>query len=248
MRHKISTLLKHPPIPWSLVILVAALVLWLFWLFMLSPQNWYAKMQEGVSPIPPAIEINSLEPVPQGPPWIYGKPDARYTLIEYGDLECPFCRAYFPILRQWIDANPEVNWQWHHLPLPAHEPAATHEAKLAECAGELGGHEAFWDTLNWIYALSAANGEGIPDNILHSDMLIPLDECLDSKRPGAVIQAQVQEAAKDNITATPTLRLVDHQSGKTLLLPGPVDGDALLSAIDLLSAPATQGADPSLEE
>jgi protein-disulfide isomerase len=73
-----------------------------------------------------------------GPPWIYGKPDARFTVVEYADLECPYCRAYFPVLKHWIDANPDVNWQWHHLPLSIHEPAATSEARLAECVGETG--------------------------------------------------------------------------------------------------------------
>src|SRR5690606_1556557 len=72
---------------------------------------------------------------------------ARFTLIEYPDLERPYCQAYFPILMRWIDANPDVNWQWHHLPLAMHDPVATHQARLVECAGETGGHAAFWDAV-----------------------------------------------------------------------------------------------------
>src|SRR3546814_12901129 len=71
--------------------------------------------------------------------WLYGRADARFTVVGYADLECPYCRAYFPALKRWIDAHPEVNWQWHHLPLSMHEPAATAEARLAACAGETGG-------------------------------------------------------------------------------------------------------------
>nr|HPK33371.1 disulfide bond formation protein DsbA [Ottowia sp.] len=41
-------------------------------------------------------------------------------------------------------------------------------------------------------------------------------------------------------------RLQDRQSGKTLLLHGPVEGDALLSAIDLLAASAA--AEPASKE
>src|SRR5258708_3921169 len=52
--------------------------------------------------IPRAI---SSAPEQPGPPWIYGKGDARFTLVEYADLECPYCQAYFPIVRRWIDAN-----------------------------------------------------------------------------------------------------------------------------------------------
>ncbi|MBN0189455.1 thioredoxin domain-containing protein, partial [Pseudomonas aeruginosa] len=54
---------------------------------------------------------------PAGPPWLYGRADARFTVVEYADLECPFCRAYFAVLKRWIDAHPDVSWQWHHLPL-----------------------------------------------------------------------------------------------------------------------------------
>jgi protein-disulfide isomerase len=45
-------------------------------------------------------------PAPAGPPWRYGRADARFTVVEYADLECPFCRAYFAVLKRWIDAHP----------------------------------------------------------------------------------------------------------------------------------------------
>lgn len=38
------------------------------------------------------------------------------------------------------------------------------------------------------------------------------------------------------ITATPMLHVIDNRTGRTLLLPGAVEGDALLSAIDLLAS------------
>jgi hypothetical protein len=54
-----------------------------------------------------------------------------------------------------------------------------------------------------------------------------------------VIQAQAAEASQAGVVATPTLRLIDNLTGTDLLLPaGPVEGDALLSAIDLLMAMA----------
>lgn len=177
-----------------------------------------------------------------GPPWRYGRMDARFTLIEYADLECPYCQAYFPILRHWIDANPDVNWQWHHLPLPMHQPAATQEARLAECAGETGGRTAFWNTVAWIYQHTLGDGRGLPSGAQPPGMTPALDECLASTRPDAVIRAQAEEAAQAGIAATPTLRLIDNQTGSSLLLPGAVEGDALLSAIDLLASSSDESA------
>ncbi|WP_449425880.1 DsbA family protein [Rhodanobacter lindaniclasticus] len=93
---------------------------------------------------------------------MYGKADARFTIVEYADLECPFCQSHVPMLRRWIDANPEVNLQWHHLPLSMHEPAATRQARLAECAGETGGHAAFWNAIGWIYQHTSATAKAFP--------------------------------------------------------------------------------------
>jgi protein-disulfide isomerase len=171
-----------------------------------------------------------------GPPWRYGRLDARFTLIEYADLECPYCQAYFPVLKRWIDANPDVNWQWHHLPLPMHEPAATQAARLAECAGEAGGQAAFWNTVAWIYQHTHGGGRGLPPNIQPPGTTPELRECLTSARPDAVIRAQAEEAALAGISATPMLRVIDNHTGRALLLAGAVEGDALLSAVDLLAS------------
>ena len=183
-------------------------------------------------------------PKPAGPPWLYGRSDARFTVIGYADLECPYCRAYFPALKRWIDANPEVNWQWHHLPLAMHEPAATAGARMAECAGEVGGHAAFWQAVAWLYAHTRGDGQGLPEGASYPGLTPAMQRCLDSERPDAVIRSQAVQAAKSGITATPALQLRDRESGRVMLLHGPVEGDALLSALDLLAVGIMATADP----
>jgi protein-disulfide isomerase len=194
----------------------------------------------------PTAQAAPATPAPAGPPWRYGRTDARYTVIEYADLECPYCRAYFAVLKRWIDAHPEVNLQWHHLPLAMHEPAASQGARLVECVGEAGGHAAFWEAVEWVYTHTRGDGQGLPEGLRYPDLSPAAQQCLASDRPDVVIRAQSAAAAQANIRATPTLRLQDRESGKTLLLHGPVEGDALLSAIDLLAAGGT-GQPPSKE-
>jgi protein-disulfide isomerase len=167
--------------------------------------------------------------------WIYGNTRARYTLIEYADLECPYCKAYFPILKAWIDAHPDVNWQWHHRPLAIHEPAATSEARLTECAGRTNGNEGFWRAVTWIYANTRGNGEGLPATAIFPQHSPKLIACLESSEASTAVQAQAGAASRGGIDATPTVKLVDHASGKTILLEGAIDGDALLSAMDWLA-------------
>lgn len=203
--------------------------------------SWLISHKPDIAPA--ATAEDSLQ---AGPPWRYGRLDARFTLIEYADLECPYCQAYFPVLKGWIDTNSEVNWQWHHLPLPMHEPAATRGARLAECAGEIGGRTAFWNAIAWVYQHTRGGGLGLPSGAQLPDTTHPLRACLASTRPDAVIRTQVEEALQAGITATPTLRVLDNQTGMSLLLPaGPLEGDALLSAIDLLSS---SGSESSTED
>ncbi|PND30860.1 disulfide bond formation protein DsbA [Achromobacter pulmonis] len=179
---------------------------------------------------------------PGGPPWRHGQTDARFVLTFYADLECPFCKDYYPSLKTWIDQQSDISLQWHHLPLAAHEPAASELAGLAECAGETGGHEAFFDAVGWLYQHTRSGGQGLPEGSRYPGLTPALQHCLDSGRPQAIVRSQAEQGAHGGITATPSLRLEDRQSGRSLLLQGPVEGDALLSAMDLLMGDAPDAA------
>ncbi|OWB31494.1 DsbA family protein [Xanthomonas oryzae pv. oryzicola] len=187
-------------------------------------------------PHPPAPKIAaSATPLPPGPPWIYGRANAPFTITLYGDLECPYCQEYFPQLQRWIDANSDVNLQWHHVPLAQHEPAASQQARLAECAGEVEGPAGFWHAVEWVYRHTQGGGQGLPTDARYPGMLPALRACLDSPRPGLRVQAQIEDAHRQGIDETPTLQLKSRQTGRMMVVPGPIAGDALLSALDQLT-------------
>ncbi|WP_259675337.1 DsbA family protein [Burkholderia pseudomallei] len=186
------------------------------------------------------VRHRSPSPSTAAPSWVYGNVQARYALIEYADLECPYCKAYFPVLKAWIDAHPDVNWQWQHRPLAIHEPAATREARLAECAGRTNGNEGFWRAVAWIYANTSGHGEGLPASVVFPENSPKLKACLGNADVGKAVQAQAETASRAGIDATPTVKLVDRSSGKAIVLEGAIEGDALLSAIDwLVNSPQT---------
>lgn len=97
---------------------------------------------------------------------LYGDAKARWTINEYADLECPFCKVYTPRLKRWVDSHPNVNLVWRHLPLQMHGEAARHQARLVECAGLQGGAKAFWSAIDAIFTQSVGNGGGLPDGSL----------------------------------------------------------------------------------
>ena len=135
--------------PWVLAAVLVALLL-----------IWLVSRYSGKSTPQTSTPVSVTQVA--GPPWQMGNPEGRFTLTLYADLECPFCRSYFPVLKRWVAGNADVALQWHHLPLAAHEPAASAEASLAECAGESGGHAAFWQAVEWVYAHTRSDGQGLP--------------------------------------------------------------------------------------
>lgn len=171
-----------------------------------------------------------------GPPWQMGNPEGRFTLTLYADLECPFCKEYFPQLKRWVGNNTDVALQWHHQPLAAHEPAASAEARLAECAADAGGHAAFWQAVEWVYVHTRSDGQGLPDGLRYPELTQAIEQCMASERADVLIRAQATEATNSGVTATPSLRLLDRLTGQAILLQGPIEGDALLSAMDMLAA------------
>lgn len=210
---------------WPWVLAAGLIALLLIWLVSRTPSKSESQAHVTISTAQVA-----------GPPWQMGNPEGRFTLTLYADLECPFCRAYFPQLKRWIGSNTDVALQWHHQPLSAHEPAASAEARLAECAAEAGGHAAFWQTVEWVYAHTRSDGLGLPEGLRYPGLNPAVEQCLASERPEALIRAQAEEAMKGGVSATPSLRLHDRQTGHAILLQGPIEGDALLSAMDMLAA------------
>lgn len=169
-------------------------------------------------------------------PWVHGPMQARFALTLYADLECPFCKTYYPALKDWIDRHPDTRLQWHHLPLSPHEPAASNLAALAECVGQAHGHSGYWDAVAWIYRNTRGGGQGLEDGQRYPGTTHDVQDCLDSGRGRAAVQAQAAAGAREGVVATPTVRVTDTLSGQSLLLQGQVEGDALLSALDLMGS------------
>ncbi len=70
---------------------------------------------------------------------IQGPATAQVTLVEYGDYECPYCRAAVPIVQELQRVlGDELRYAFRHLPLTKVHPHAQHAAEAAEAAGAQG--------------------------------------------------------------------------------------------------------------
>jgi protein-disulfide isomerase len=80
---------------------------------------------------------------------VRGAPQAVITLVEFADLECPYCRTAQPEIAQLLREYPnDVRLVFKNFPLDIHPGAQlVHEAALAA-----GAHGKFWEMHDWIYA------------------------------------------------------------------------------------------------
>lgn len=169
-----------------------------------------------------------------GPPWLYGKPDARFTLALFGDLECPQCQAYLPQLLEWVDRSPNVNLRWHHLASPDHMRAAVQHARLVECIGQRQGRDGFWKAVAWTHL--HGHSPGLPGGLTYARLSSRLRACVDSDEVDEVIHRHRGEATGDRSDATPRLRLVDNGRKRAIEFHGPIEPDELLWALGQLVA------------
>lgn len=50
---------------------------------------------------------------------LYGSPRADITIVEFSDVECPFCARVHPTIERLVDeSDGQINWEYRHLPLP----------------------------------------------------------------------------------------------------------------------------------
>ena len=63
------------------------------------------------------------------------------TLVEYGDLECPYCGQAEPVVRELLRDFADITYVWRHLPLDDVHPHARMAAEATEAADAQG---AFW--------------------------------------------------------------------------------------------------------
>ena len=74
---------------------------------------------------------------------VEGSPHARYTLVEYGDYECPACGRLFVTIRQLhAQFGDDVRLVFRHYPLSGVHPHAELAAEAAEAAAAQG---RFWE-------------------------------------------------------------------------------------------------------
>lgn len=171
---------------------------------------------------PPQPTVGDMRPV-SDQDHVRGAVNAKVTVIEYSDLECPFCKRFHPTMQQLLREYPnDVRWVYRHAPLAQLHSKAQKEAEATECAGEQG---KFWEMTDKIFEVTPAN-DGL--NLADLPKLAQqvgvanapqFQSCLDSGKYAQHVQDDLADAQTAGMQGTP-YSVVLTASGEKLPLSG----------------------------
>lgn len=174
---------------------------------------------------------------------IVGNPNAPIKIVEYADLECPYCKIFNTTMHQVVDyynqAKPgQVAWVFRAFPLASIHSKAPEEAQAAECAAAQGGDAAFFKYIDDVYAITPSENNldlaELP-KIAQQDGLdvTKFNQCLSGGQFAQKVQASYDEAIAAGGQGTPyTLIMVNGQVVPGGNLSGNQPYDSMRAIVD----------------
>jgi protein-disulfide isomerase len=177
-----------------------------------------------------------------------GDKNAKLTLVEFSEFQCPFCGRHVrdtiaTIDKEYIQTG-KVKYVFRDLPLESIHKNAFKAAEAAHCAGE---QKKFWEMHDRLFE----NQKSLePASLTAHAQAVGLDttkfqQCLDSGKHAAAIRKDITDASKIGISGTPTtvIGLTQPNEGTIKVLRvirGAQSLTVFKEALDTLAADAGQ--------
>jgi len=150
----------------------------------------------------------------------FGPANAPVTIVEFGDLECPSCKAEAPIIREIIPMTyaDKVRVVFKDYPLELIHPWARAAADAGRCIFHQNA-PTFWKFYDWMDNIQ----EGITPGILNAQVLewagkngldtAKLGACMENKEYDSEVAANIAEGKVLGVKGTPSLFVNGHKIG-----------------------------------
>jgi protein-disulfide isomerase len=184
---------------------------------------------------------------------VLGNPNAPVVVIEYADLECPYCKQFQVTMNQVMDyygQSGQVAWVYRPFPLAQIHSKAPEEAEAAECAADQGGSAEYFKYIDQIYAITPSeNGLDLTElpAIAQEQGLnmTTFNQCLTSGKYAQKVQDSYNDAIAAGGTGTPFILITVQGSKDAIPLEGAQPYDSMRAAIDAVIATLPGGSTAS---
>jgi protein-disulfide isomerase len=160
-----------------------------------------------------------------------GPADAPLTLVEYGDYQCPYCRAAYPVVKRLQKTlGKKLRFVFRNFPLTQAHPYALTAAQAAEAAALQG---KFWEMHDLLFEEQAL----LKPEIIHSwGKRIGLDlKQFEDDIKESVVEKRIKEdrrsGIRSGVNGTPTFFI------NGIRYDGSHDYDSLLAGLESKLAP-----------
>jgi protein-disulfide isomerase len=153
-----------------------------------------------------------------------------FTLVEYGDFECPYCRAAVPVIAEIRSRlGDELVFAFRHFPLAEVHPFALAAAVAAEAAATAG---RFWPMHDRLFGGDRPRLDQAALRGYAEEIGVPPDSVVwpATRRVEDRVEADFNSGVRNGVRGTPTFFL----NGRPYR--GQVTVDALLAALTQVSA------------
>ncbi|MBI2451895.1 DsbA family protein [Candidatus Pacearchaeota archaeon] len=207
-KNETITIKKEALWKYSTFVLAAVVVIMAFILFFGNgnPTTTGQVINNPLPPVPSQPTEPSKVQASEDDDAILGNKNAKVTIIEFSDYQCPFCERFWSqtlpqIKSQYIDTG-KVKFVYRDFPLESIHPMALSAAMAAECVGEQGGDTGYFKMHDKIFenqgSLSAENLKKWAKELGYN-----IDTCLDSGKTRAEVQKDTQDAQSAGGRGTP---------------------------------------------
>jgi len=168
-----------------------------------------------------------IRPIPDvhGQDHAEGPNNARVTLVEYGDFECPYsAEAVMTVQTLRAHLRDDLRFVYRHFPLVHKHPHAFRAAEASEAAGQ---QHQFWQMYQMLFAYQDALSENdLFGYAAELDLeMAQFTREMTEHTYASRVQAEKQDAERSGVTGTPTFFI------NGMLYEGKETFEALLEAI-----------------
>lgn len=174
--------------------------------------NLTGEAQKNIAPQEEEEDTSKVYPVSVGDDPQKGNSEAKITIIEFSDFQCPFCKKALPTIDKILEDYPnQIKFVYRDFPLDFHDNAQK-AAEAAECADDQG---KFWEYHDLLFEHQDEWSEDSEEFKKYAKDL-GLDEpqfvqCLDSGKYKEEVKKDQSDGESVGVSGTPTFFINGHK-------------------------------------
>lgn len=196
-----------------------------------------AQEREAPQPIAEPELVERLGPDDDHP--VLGDPEARYALVVFTDLECPFCQRFDGRPRTVAAGMDDVSVLYRHFPLEMHGEVARDAHLAAQCVYRMRKSEDYFDFAAEYFERTGTNGRGLDEGLASLAGEYDISEaalagCMERESTSEVVDADFALGESIGVSGTPTTLVIDREAGTLLGAPGNISEAQIEEIVEIV--------------